>query len=89
MLLLRHPDMALVTQRAEAYRDAPFSYEPRGGTREGEGGPPGFFFDHNRIQVGIGRDAYDRAKREIRAWTMFANGWTKLWPENAAPTVMR
>jgi uncharacterized protein (UPF0548 family) len=61
-----------------------FSYDEVGGTREvneAELRSRGYVIDHNRVQVGVGREAFDKAKSAVRAWTMFAMPWVQLcWP---------
>jgi uncharacterized protein (UPF0548 family) len=62
-----------------------FSYDAVGGTREvneAELRSRGYVIDHNRVQLGVGREAFEKAKSAVRAWTMFAMPWVQLcWPE--------
>jgi uncharacterized protein (UPF0548 family) len=43
--------------------------------------PDRYNVDHNRIQLGRGEVAWDRALKAIRAWQMFNLSWVRLyWP---------
>jgi uncharacterized protein (UPF0548 family) len=57
-----------------------FSYPDVGATR---GTPPaGYTVDHNRVRLGSGRDAFERAVAALRAWRMFAiEGVDLCWPD--------
>ena len=44
--------------------------------------PTGYVADHNRVQLGSGVETFDRAKKAIRQWKMFAMPWVELcWPD--------
>lgn len=61
-------------------RDLPFSY-PEVGTSRGDP-PAGYNVDHNRIQLGSGAQAFQRAVAALHRWEMFNIGWVQLcWPE--------
>ncbi len=70
--------------RIEAFLSAPanreFSYPKVGATR---GRPPeGYKFDHNRIQLGEGAEAFARAVQAVRQWKMFDMPWLQIcWPD--------
>lgn len=55
-----------------------FSYAEVGATATEA--PRGFTVDHNRIKLGQGRSAYERACAAIERWEMFNIGWVKLLP---------
>jgi uncharacterized protein (UPF0548 family) len=58
-----------------------FSYAPVGATR---GDPPsGFVVDHNRIEVGRGKEAFEAACGALADWRMFDLGWVELFPSDA------
>jgi uncharacterized protein (UPF0548 family) len=40
--------------------------------------PAGYTVDHNRIQLGSGRFAFEAAKQAIRGWRMFEMPWVRL-----------
>lgn len=57
-----------------------YSYAEVGASRELS--PTGYAVDHNRIQLGQGADAFERAKDAIRQWKMFDMPWVHLcWPD--------
>jgi uncharacterized protein (UPF0548 family) len=63
--------------------DEQFSYSEVGCSRTGA--PSRYNLDHNRILLGQGVHAFDRAKNAIRQWKMFDMPWVQLcWPD--APT---
>lgn len=38
----------------------------------------GYVLDHNRVRLGAGAAAFERAKDALRRWTMFDLGWVEL-----------
>ena len=56
----------------------PFSYREVGASQEGA--PAGYDLDHNRIQVGQGRAAFEAASCAVRRWEMFPGPWTEIQP---------
>lgn len=44
---------------------------------------PGFSHDEERIVIGAGPVAFDRARRGLARWRHFETGWTELHPDNA------
>ncbi len=79
MLLLRAPNPALVQASLTAGQTAAFTYPQHGGTETGQF-PPGYRVDHNRLLLGQGPTAWDRAVRALRAWAMFQLPWCRLYP---------
>ncbi|HJQ30045.1 MAG TPA: DUF1990 domain-containing protein [Rubrobacter sp.] len=67
----------------DAQRDAPFSYDEVGATREAAKEPAGYAVDHNRAKLGEGRDTLGRAVAALHAWKMFDIGWARVIPEDA------
>ena len=62
-----------------AQRSQQFSYLEIGASREQA--PNGYTADHNRIQLGRGASAFERAKIALRNWKMFDIPWIDLcWP---------
>src|SRR5215468_4457722 len=58
----------------------PFSYPDVGVTRGRA--PAGYTVDHNRIELGHGPKAFERAVSALRRWQMFAIDGVKLcWPD--------
>jgi len=57
-----------------------FSYAEVGASR-GQA-PGGYNVDHNRIELGRGFTAYERAKSAVKQWKMFEIPWIELcWPD--------
>ena len=77
MFLLTKPDQKTVEQFLANCEHDSFSYPEIGATRET--GPSGYNIDHNRIRIGTGQDAFNRAKMAIRTWKMFEFNWVKLF----------
>jgi uncharacterized protein (UPF0548 family) len=81
MYFLSRPTEELVRHFLAAQETAQFSYSAVGESRNG-GSPAGFVVDHNRIQLGSGVETFEKAKKAIREWKMFAMPWVELcWPE--------
>ena len=80
MYLLSKPSRSRIEAFLSAQESQEFSYPNVGATR---GKPPaGFNFDHNRIQLGEGAEAFARAVQAIRQWKMFDIPWLQIcWPD--------
>jgi uncharacterized protein (UPF0548 family) len=75
------PDRATIDAFLIATRREKFSYPEVGRSRESAAALDRYNVDHNRIQLGTGRDAFDRAKQALRAWKMFDMPWLEIcWP---------
>lgn len=61
----------------------PFSYAEVGASRSNLETPPGYNLDHNRVRIGEGARAFDRAAAALRAWRMFPRPWTRILPADA------
>jgi uncharacterized protein (UPF0548 family) len=57
-----------------------FSYAAVGTTKTEEL-PAGYVVDRNRIELGSGRDTFERAVAALQRWDMFDLGWVKLLSE--------
>ena len=81
MFFVSKPSYDAVAALLSEQHDQTLSYPGVGSSRE-QRCPPGFTVDHNRIQLGRGAVAYERAKRAIRDWKMFEMPWVQLcWPD--------
>lgn len=81
MFRIAKPDRGAIDAYLAAWSAQKFSYLEIGKSREGAAVLPGYNVDHNRIQLGAGRESFERAKRAVRAWKMFEMGWIELcWP---------
>ena len=65
-----------------------FSYPEIGATLN-TAAPSDYNLDHNRIQIGSGDEAFERAKSAIRDWKMFGMDWVSISPENTPIEVGR
>jgi uncharacterized protein (UPF0548 family) len=82
MLRWSKPDRSAIERFVAAQREEKFSYTEVGASR-GQA-PSGYTVDHNRIELGRGADAFERAKGAVRRWKMFDMGWVELcWAETA------
>lgn len=86
MLTLQRPDEAKIRAQLARQAGKAFSHEGVGLTRAAAGGqleglPPGYVVDHNRVKLGTGAEAFERARRAVESWKMFDIGWAELcWP---------
>jgi uncharacterized protein (UPF0548 family) len=82
VFVIRPPSKQQIEWFLATQRDLPFSYPEVGATRAVP--PPGYTVDHNRIQLGAGAAAFERAAEALRRWAMFDIGWVRLcWPETS------
>ena len=85
MFRLRQPEKAWINAYLASLGGEKLSYSDVGATRElneAQLRSRGYVIDHNRVQLGAGRNAFEAAKQAVRAWTMFAMPWVQLcWPE--------
>ncbi len=77
MFLLHEPSKAEIQDFLVGQRVLDFSYDCVGVTGSADVPVP-YHLDHNRLQIGSGRDAYERAKGALRAWKMFSLPWIQL-----------
>ena len=83
MFQLSEPSTQRISRFLDAQRDAPFSYDEVGASREDAKAPVGYAVDHNRVRLGEGRKTFDRAVAALHAWKMFDLGWVKVVPAGA------
>ena len=74
MFLFDEPSPQRIARLLDALRDAPFSYDEVGATREDGKAPAAYAIDHNRARLGSGRDTFERAVAALYAWKMFDAG---------------
>ena len=82
MFPLHVPNEDQARSLIETQRGLPFSY-PQPGSSRLETAPPGFNLDHNRIRLGTGREAFEKAKAAVRSWEMFRMPWVRLFRHDA------
>jgi uncharacterized protein (UPF0548 family) len=79
MFCLNRPDPEAIHEFLAEQKQQGFSYAHIGASRTTA--PNGYVVDHNRVQLGEGRAAFERAKNAIKQWKMFDITWLKLcWP---------
>jgi uncharacterized protein (UPF0548 family) len=79
MFYPKKPGQEKICDFLAAQKHQQFSYEQVGSSRTQA--PSGYIVDHNRIQLGRGRAAFERAKNAINQWKMFDFAWLELyWP---------
>ena len=72
------PSLKRIQELIAAQADLDFSYPEVGATRAEL--PQGYFVDHNRVQLGLGKECFDRAVAAIRRWKQFDLGWVEAVP---------
>lgn len=86
------PSLKRIQELIAAQADLDFSYPEVGATRAEL--PQGYLVDHNRVQLGSGKECFDRAVAGIRRWKQFDLGWVEAVPadtpiaQNAAVGVL-
>ncbi len=79
MFCFTKPSPEAIREFLATQKHQQFSYGHVGASRTEA--PSGYVMDHNRIQLGVGRLVFDRAKNAIKQWKMFDIGWLELfWP---------
>jgi uncharacterized protein (UPF0548 family) len=79
MFYFQKPTPDTVHKFVAAQIQQKFSYQSVGASRTET--PSGCIVDHNRVQLGQGRAAFERAKNAIDQWKMFDIAWLELfWP---------
>jgi uncharacterized protein (UPF0548 family) len=77
MFGFKKPGPETIREFLAAQKNRQFSYEHVGASRTEA--PSGYVVDHNRIQLGEGRLAFERAKDAIEQWKMFDFPWLELF----------
>ena len=78
MFFLTPPSPEAIRQFISSQRNLPFSYPEVGATRDDP--PSGYTVDHNRVQLGFGKECYERAIGALRNWKQFDLGWVRIVP---------
>lgn len=78
MLFLFQPSKQDVSRFLDRAARLEFSYSELGSTNSTLM-PPLFTIDHNRIRVGTGSSAWNKAVDAVRRWEMFNLGWVRLY----------
>jgi uncharacterized protein (UPF0548 family) len=83
LFLFDEPSPQRIARFLDARRDAPFTYDEVGATREDAKAPARYAVDHNRTRLGRGEDMFEKAVAALYAWKMFDIGWASLVPAGA------
>jgi uncharacterized protein (UPF0548 family) len=83
LFLFNEPSAQRIARFLDAQRDAPFSYDEVGASREGAKAPAGYAVDHNRARLGRGRSTFERTVAALYSWKMFDVVWARLVPADA------
>ena len=83
MFLLGEPSEVRISAFLRSQREAPYSYPEVGATRRGTKELAGYTVDRNRMRLGEGEEAFQRAVAALRAWKMFDVGWIWIFPQDA------
>ena len=79
MFLLRKPNERRLRQIMDGHQDYQPSYPEVGHTRGQL--PEGYKIDHHRVQLGVTRKTFERARQAIFDWQMFRLNWLEpCWP---------
>ena len=81
MFLITKPTEESIKRFIAEQKGCQLSYSEVGATRN-ENAPESFTLDHNRVQIGTGRESFERAIEAVQSWKMFDLGWTKLHFDN-------
>lgn len=76
MFLFTKPSSTEIQQFLLDSSDDKFSYSEIGATLTDA--PPGYVVDRNRIKIGEGSEAFEKAKDAVRSWKMFDLSWLEL-----------
>ncbi len=85
MFTLFEPSDTRIEDFLARQKELPFSYNEVGASQAEI--PSGYPINHHRVQLGVGIDAFDRAKDAIQSWTMYKLSWTRLYPSDAPVAV--
>ncbi len=78
MMFLGRPRPEAIGNFLERCEGGALTYEPEGASRHAPPGPEGYTLDHNPIQLGRGKQCYQRAKQAVREWRMFDFPWVNV-----------
>ena len=82
MFVFARPRSTRVDAFLAGQGSATFSYAEVGATRDGVA-PAGYTVDRNRLRLGYGAAAFERAAAALRAWRMTTLAWSSVWPTGA------
>jgi uncharacterized protein (UPF0548 family) len=82
MFFLKDPSDFTISTFIANQRERSFTYSAVGAT---DGTlPQGFIVDHNRVELGRGIRAYERAVSALKQWRQFDLGWVSIVPKSVA-----
>jgi uncharacterized protein (UPF0548 family) len=82
MFLFRKPSEQLIRDYLSRQADQPYSYADVGGTRTSRKPSWRWNADHQRVLLGYGQSAFEKAEQAIENWRMFPPAVATIcWPE--------
>lgn len=78
MFLPGKPSAGQIRQFISRQSKLQFSYPEVGASRETP--PSGYTIDHNRLELGTGREVFERAVVALKNWKQFDLGWVRMVP---------
>ncbi len=80
MFLPTKPSPARISELIARQSNLPLSYPEVGATSTTP--PQGYTIDHNRVQLGFGKECFERSVNAMRLWKQLDLGWVKAVPAN-------
>ncbi|MDF1744833.1 MAG: DUF1990 domain-containing protein [Gimesia sp.] len=84
MYFFKKPFKQQIREFIEAQSKLEFTYSMVGATGKGEH-PAGYVVDHNRIQLGQGKEMFQLARQALCEWRHFQFDWIELHHKNQIP----
>ncbi len=81
MFFLSKPSNDVIKTVIASQKDKPYTYLDIGSS-ENEQMPKGYNIDHNRIELGKGKEVFEKAKKAITSWKMYNMPWVEVHMEN-------
>lgn len=77
MFLVNKPTEKQILDFLQSQKESPFSYVEVGASLN-SGKPKSYNIDHNRVQLGCGREIFVQAIEAVKLWKMFDFDWLNL-----------
>lgn len=80
MFFFKKPSTKVINAVIESQKNKPYSYLDVGASKDKI--PSGYVIDHNRIELGKGKETFQKAKQALCNWKMYDFSWLELHQEN-------
>lgn len=80
MFFFKKPSTKVINAVIESQKNKPYSYLDVGASKDKI--PSGYVVDHNRIELGKGKETFQKAKQALCNWKMYDFPWLELHQEN-------